>query len=380
MASRSMRFWSHSPLALIVLVGAPGALFAACTLNTTGVEAEASTSGASAGTSSSSGVGGEGGSGGALPPPVEDCTDGKDNDGNGLEDCADPACEPGYECVKSVPSGFERYVRVHTGAGGAGGAGGDALCPDGSAPLKYYVGPAKESAECSACSCTWAGASCSTPELSCYYDKNKDNMCGGLPELVAKGNDLVCDVNPDVPWDDKVWCKLTAPGAVASQGTCDKSGGVLAASPAWQDTVDVCPIEKAGGGCMSGNVCVPRGGSGSSELCIDVASDQPCPGEWSASPIKAYEDVKDNRSCAPCDCNVDSISCSDAYYIVYDVDSCFGGKREIHSADCVDVSDLLDNTSGAVRPVAGKPSEGTCSGGEPTGKVEPEKPHTICCK
>lgn len=225
-------------------------------------------------------------------------------------------------------------------------------------------------------------ASCSAPQLSCYYDSSKNNMCNGNQDLLAKGDDLGCVENPAVPWNDGAWCQLTAPGAVVSPGTCDKAGGVLSNPETWEGTVRVCPIAQAGGGCSDGNVCVPKGESESSKLCIEMAGEEECPSDWGAEPIQGYVDGTDSRSCVPCACDVSAIDCSEGHYIVYDTDSCFavGTEIEIKQGTCTDVSDLLDGYSGSVKPVAGKPSEGTCSGGEATGKVEPENPHKICCK
>lgn len=379
MASRSMRFWSHSPLALIVLVGAPGALFAACTLNTTGVEAEASTSGASAGpgpgSGSSSGMGGEGGSGGATPPQ-ENCADGEDNDGDMKADCADSDCQPDYECVDPVPSGFTRHVRLLAeGDGGAGGGSVELKCPHETLPVTYFTEPA-QSTECSACSCEFKGAACSSPELSCYYQNG-----GCLANVDYKGDkstNLDCVGNPgDLSIASS--CKLTGEPDLLAKGTCTSSTTEVVGE-AWGGTVNICPIEVSGGGCTGGQVCVPKGVGDATSLCIDIAAELDCPESWSTTVFQGYEDVDDTRACSDCGCDVETIKCEDGYYVVYDGDDCSGAKVNIESDACVDTSSYLDGDSGAYRPVPATPSQGTCSGGQPMGKVDATGPHKICCK
>lgn len=58
------------------------------------------------------GVGADGGSG--PSPANEDCLDGRDDNGDGAGDCADPSCAPYVHCVPAVdaPSGWEGYSSI----------------------------------------------------------------------------------------------------------------------------------------------------------------------------------------------------------------------------------------------------------------------------
>lgn len=47
---------------------------------------------------------------------AEACTDGIDNDGDGYVDCEDPDCQPAFQCVLSVPRGWEDPVAIHEGS------------------------------------------------------------------------------------------------------------------------------------------------------------------------------------------------------------------------------------------------------------------------
>src|SRR5580698_10770098 len=68
--------------------------------------------------------------GGASP---ENCTDGIDNDGNGLVDCADPACQPAYTCV-TAPAGWTIGAFLPSVADQPGPS-----CPTGYAPSPLHV-------------------------------------------------------------------------------------------------------------------------------------------------------------------------------------------------------------------------------------------------
>src|SRR5262245_6655050 len=45
----------------------------------------------------------------------EDCTNGVDDNGDGLIDCADPRCSPGFACVSIIPTGWQGYVALYHG-------------------------------------------------------------------------------------------------------------------------------------------------------------------------------------------------------------------------------------------------------------------------
>lgn len=326
----------------------------------------------------SGGAGGAGGSGGQAPPPPEDCTDGVDNDGDMQPDCADEDCKPDYECVDPVPTGFTQHVRMRadaSGAGGAGGAGSGATCPDGSTPLTYLTGPA-EAAECSACSCSWKDAACSSPQVSCFV---MAALCSGGADYTKKGSDLTCDADPSFV-GSLFSCRLTGDPDLLKAGTCSASTTQVV-GPAWGGTVDICPVPEGSKGCDAGQVCVPKSIDDFSSLCIENVGILDCPAGWtSESSVLGYEKGTDSRSCSSCMCDTGAVTCEGGYFIVYDGDNCSGSKIEIKTTDCVDVTSFLDSGSGALRPVPATPTKGTCTGGTPAGKVTPGGAHTICCK
>src|SRR5262249_44260713 len=84
-----------------------------------------------------------------APPAVENCTNGVDDNGNGLVDCADPACQPGYECLPAPAAGWT-VARVDTGASNSAAP----PCPTGyGSPSTLGSGFAVPSPGCTTCSC-----------------------------------------------------------------------------------------------------------------------------------------------------------------------------------------------------------------------------------
>jgi hypothetical protein len=102
--------------------------------------------GSGGGSVSSSTGGGAGGSGdGGAGPVVEDCTNGKDDDGDARVDCADPDCQEEFSGV-ALPTGWSAVVLVE---------GDAATCPS-NAPLELFDGgndPVGDPVTCSGCAC-----------------------------------------------------------------------------------------------------------------------------------------------------------------------------------------------------------------------------------
>jgi hypothetical protein len=371
----------------------------ACSIDTQGTGAEnnagggpgpgvGGSSGSGAGATSGSGAGASAGSGasGAGGTGPENCLDGKDNDGNDLVDCADPACKSGYECDPAVPSGWQGYYRLF-GQTNDASAQPPIPCPDGSQPTRMYTNPA--AAACSQCQCgAVTGAQCSGPNISCSTTARD---CGGAADWTANIPDSNCHKNGN---PTLLSCEVPQ-STVTNPGTCAPSGGTYTnASHEFDDLVDVCGGTQAGGGCSTGAACVPRAsGEYAAYLCIQKAGDSTqvpnCPAGWGTKPfIVAYQSGVDQRGCSPCQCTPTGESCNAAAYTFYDESDCttcsVGCDNPITvSTACQDVTELLDgNTWSAKLTVAPSLVGGSCapSGGQPTGSVQGQGAMTFCCQ
>src|SRR6185295_20319044 len=111
----------------------------------------------------------------------------------------------------------------------------------------------------------------------------------------------------------------------------------------FQQRLDVCGTDKAGGGCPAGKVCVPKGQGGPTEsLCVRHDGAQACPAGWSKT-IAGFGGATDTRACGGCLCGGPGTTCSDASYTFFDLDQCqTQGQSDnpipINSTNCADVS------------------------------------------
>jgi hypothetical protein len=232
-----------------------------------------------------------------LPP--EDCMNGKDDDGNGLIDCADPACSAGYMCVPQVPIGFTGPAEVYDGSK-------PPEC-DPLYPIDYFTGYATPQCDfsCNPCTCgTPAGVTCGSPGFS--YTTDALSLCP-KPQPVPLG---LCNNNVDT----KIAKFATSAGA-ANGGNCVAGGGTANLSPITWNTGHICGAEAKGGlGCAQGYVCWPKPQQPFlPQACVFASGDLRCP-ETGYTVRRNYydsQDVKDARRCAStCGCSTPSgVSC-----------------------------------------------------------------------
>lgn len=368
--------------ALLIALGGSGALAlgpASCTLDVNGT-APGPTTGGPGGGGPGSGGGGQGG----AAPGVEDCLDGVDNDGDGVADCADTEdCAPAdFACVDAPPDGWTGNVRAARAPHPAGGALPE--CPAGTTPLDRFAEPAAD-AQCSACDCAWTGASCTPPELSCWWSTES---CSGSASVAYNNAQAQACVEPSYS-SFTGSCRITAPGQLISPGTCAiaDGGGTLQNPDTWATDVRLCAGAAPGAGCDGGQVCVPRATTGSPELddaiCITREGTDPCPDGWTDLDLQTYEGATDDRKCSACSCDLAQVGCANGSWRAYDLDACLvviGGVADIAAPDCTPVSDYLDSGSFSLMAYAAEATEPPCPASQPSGSVAPAGPTKLCCK
>lgn len=327
--------------------------------------------GGTAGTAGQAGTGGTGGSG-----TVEDCLDGIDNNGDGLVDCADPQCTPGYKCVAAAPPQWESYFWLND-QGWQLQEPPSEPCPSGRDPRRYYAEPGQRN-DCD-CNCgELTGAECAPAKLGC--STNSDN-CNNPQDWTATYADGACHKPPT---NNRLSCRLTEPARVQAAGSCTESLTVDR-DPTWGTVHDACRIEDSGRGCPPQQVCVPRGqGEYDGPVCIRREGDRTCPGGWSTQ-VKVYQGGTDDRDCTECTCSItpDDVTCSGTVYTVYDDNNCSDQERsEIGSGQCVNATPLIDYNSASIRLTQLPTATGACTalGGYPIGRVDTHGTTTFCCE
>lgn len=319
------------------------------------------------------GAGGAGGNG----IQSEDCTNGLDDDEDGRIDCTDSDCISGYECRVAVPVGWTPYWLLEKEYQDKSLT----VCPDGQNAIVWYTEPAT-TMNCSQCSCSFTGATCSAPPFTCAYSTTECTMNGTQP--YASNGTPACYVLPTPQGNTYGSCKLTGPSTPTNLGTCVGTASTVTGPPKFGGEVRLCaaPID-AGAGCASGDVCgVKKPGTfGQGRACIEQVGITQCPDGWSAQTFTAFEGGTDARQCSNCGCDTSTITCSGGSVSMFFKKDCMLTRGTMTDASPCLSSIYFEAVSGAsAKFILGTPSDGSCAQATPSGVVEGTGPHTVCCR
>ena len=298
---------------------------------------------------------------------AEDCANGKDDNCDGLIDCADPVCQnAGYECV-ALPAGWSGPVAL------ASVAGGNFPSCTGS-----YATPAQQGHDGTAGSAATCGCSCGGPtNVSCntgigvsYYTNGGCTTANGganLPNVgfcVTTGDSSNTGVEGD-----------TQPAGY--NGDCTSTPSKTVPAITYSNSYTACSYDGPAdtGGCTSAQ-CVqgPAGG----KTCVYEAGDNACPATTYTVKTLFYTGDTDTRSCSTCTCTATAATCTGTIN-VYSGGSCTGSLLAT-----VTTNEACSSAPGALSSVATavNTNPGTCGNngtGGPTGSVTATSPITVCC-
>jgi hypothetical protein len=314
---------------------------------------------------------------------AEDCVNSVDDDYDGLVDCADPDCTPGYQCEDAVPPGWDGYYRLRKNKF-------DAFlpvetCPSGIKGARYYLDP-DNTVTCQPCICDKpSNFLCGPPHIECQSD---DKSCS-KPWVVGWDAPTACEtISTGFSSEHIISCRLTGKADVVKLGTCDPSTTTNLNTAMWKSMVDECSFA-SGAGCGAGACVLKSAGSNDGPLCIGKKGIVDCPVEWPEG-MTIYASGADNRVCSACTCDVSAVKCAGGIYTFYDANACapcpgaecYGEMQVGPGVDCRDLTLLADghDFSAQVTSPAQPVSGCTPSGGEPSGSVEPAGEMTVCCK
>jgi hypothetical protein len=323
------------------------------------------------GTSSGGAAGGDGGSG--AQAGGENCINGTDDDGDQLADCADPECQPDWECAVTPDAAWAGPFTYHQRDGGA-------ALPSCAAfwqgHTDYDVGALSvPDAQCNGCTC-------GTPNLQCGLASTEvftGSSCSGLDQTLTPSSADVCLQFNGTDVDS--FNGLT--GAVLDASCQPAGGGVSALPPAIPlQQGRACEGTLLGGGCSGQQVCAPRSTS-QAPLCIVQAGDLPCVAPYSNKTL-VHAGRSESRDCTACSCDpATSVQCWGATEI-FTNGSCSGVPAATVSNDGIgcDHPHLTNVPDGSFLYTPTIPSSGPCPpvGGTPTGTVTQTDETTICCR
>ncbi len=300
--------------------------------------------------------------------PTENCSNGVDDNCNGLVDCQDPACgTQGFACAPSTPAGWSVVDFA---------ANAQPPCSTGYAnPAPFVEGPdaaAGCTCQCGAPNldpCAQGTVSLALGQTGCgcrTISGTSDGHCdsfgapipGPCPGFTYGTNltpplgvqQVACAVTPQLP-----------PLTFAAMGrSCS-------------------PDTDGGGGCEAGG-CYPTVAAGS--WCIATAGNVTCPpGFTRQHVIYAPASVMDTRACNGCACGSNASTCSGARLTVYTDSAC------TLSPITMTADGICDTFSGdptgyqyfrytAMADTAGCSQQGTPTVG---GGITATSPMTVCC-
>lgn len=314
---------------------------------------------------------------GSLPPPDPDCSQAPDG---GATD---------YECVERPPTGWSGPVALYNDLSNLPVPS----CPSLFTATPVFEGHAAldtESADCSVCSCSVSGVTCSAPTSEQFHSGSScSGTCGWSPQGESGFKPGVC---AGMTFPNAAQC--AAPTSVdlgtstpSGAASCTPSTQTPTISPvAWADKVRACHAPTSDKGCGGGSVCAPKVSHPfESSLCIVRIGegDVSCPeGSYSQKHV-FYRDAVDNRSCSDCQCgSATNVRCEGELKTYASTTGCANEDGSIPLGTCGDFPPAFAEGDGYAkwfRFIAQPKATCPASGGQPTGTVTPTKPQTICC-
>lgn len=333
-------------------------------------------------------------------PPVEDCTNGVDDDGDSLIDCKDTADCADYACVSSVPANWTGYYELYQGAP-AGDPGCSEAYPDPAYVGNYNLNA--PAANCNACLCgSPQGEVCNPPPVVTVMD----TACNGTPTAnlsldLPGGWNGTCSspVNMNGPYylqggfticgpDGMQPCNqalTTAPPTVTGGFCASSGGGGMVPNAMWEGFARACQQSMPmGQGCNLSQKCMPKPKAPYSTLiCIRRAGDFNCPAGQFSTKFVFYDDYTDSRACSPCSCGAPMGSTCEGNVSVYSdtfANSCTQLASTFPAGGCGNIAGNPPVGPTKFTQTMG-PNGGTCSaiGGQPVGQATKTFPQTFCC-
>ena len=320
-------------------------------------------------------------------PTTEDCTNGKDDDCNGLSDCSDPACmAQHYACVPGWPAGWAP-VALNDAYSDAGSTPTPPTCASqdpnypNQAAIGYYA-PIATPATCD-CGCgSISGVTCSAPTVGCGPN------CGQLTTTTL-ALDGGCTTRASQGGLDG--CQVSDPGT-PSGGTCGAGTGtpsITAWGGQWEGAGRVC-VTNVGfvfstgvaGGCPAGDSCIQPPANGI--VCIADPGETTCPSSGQYIHQRDYNTTAtDGRTCAgSCTCSpsLTTATCS-PIVTMYSQDGCMAANPSATvTTACHSTSNWGSDFSATATPGV---SGGSCAAGGSyalTGSIAPSGTQTtVCC-
>ncbi len=304
---------------------------------------------------------------------TENCTNGVDDDCNGLVDCADPSCAmQGFACTASaIPSGWTLV---------AFSARTRPVCPAMYGAEQAIVSGVDGGADTCGCTCSGSSGTCvGTASYNGYPNACSTNASG----VNVAVNNGACGALGTTITSGDYYQLYFASTAQAQQGACTGAGKITAApAPTFSAGATCASPAHLGAGCSAG-VCAPPTGT-TFAACIAHPGTIACPTFGFTQQVLASTGSPgyvDGRTCGACPCAT-SITCGTVSNVaLFPNGNCSGGAAYNINTGC----QLANSTTGigsyeVAYANGGNPSCQPTGASPPGGSVKLDSNVvTICC-
>ncbi len=317
----------------------------------------------------------------ACVTTVEDCTNGVDDNCDGLVDCEDPQCSgaaAGFSCsVLPTEPGWTIVAYDATGR---------PACPDNFAsPASDVVISASGASDTCNCNCTnTAPATCQGQWA--WTTKGDTPACGTPPTSGINGVDNgACQNSSGTDNLNATFYFIGAANGVHTQaGSCSAASSVASAPPVQSVLGETCALPKAGTGCSLGAACAPNVPTGFQRCAVSTTATQ-CPNGLIQTTVATS--ISDTRMCGGCACGTVDLACNVTGMQFWEFQGCNGGVYDMNtSCQSVAGSSLGDEGGNSLSFKADLSTNGqqnacaVTSASQPSGSVTTKGSLLVCCE
>jgi hypothetical protein len=314
--------------------------------------------------------------------PGENCTNGIDDNCDGLVDCADPLCTAGYSCNAQPPVGWQGPIELY-----AGMAPPQCATPYANDVLDGNEGLNAPSAQCS-CACgAVGGADCSgSVDWTVYSDLACSTPCA--TGVMPPNNGNFCESTNGCSRTGSF--EVVAGAPLLNVASCSPAPSTKVPPYTWSTIARACgysgPTDT--GGCTGGDLCLAKPSSPfGPRPCIWQTGSTTCPnGPYSQQQI-VYGGASDGRGCTQCTCGSPTgVTCnlngSLSTYAVFGSPCSNLVATATPGGGCVTIGGMfMGGAAGIQGSVSATPQGGSCQASSvtATGTATPSMPTTVCC-
>lgn len=306
-----------------------------------------------------------------VPKGPENCTNGIDDDCNGLTDCQDMACvTAGYTCVPPATNGWSFVAFDPTGR---------PACPGTLTPKTLDVDPTDlTSPAVCGCSCT-LGTSPSCENGTITVKGGPDDTCDVGPLFVpASGGACTPFMGA---YQVTAFAQATGPGVSGGACTADPTQSIPSTGASQGET---CGGESAfGAGCSGGQVCALS--PSPFQACVHHGGQQTCVAGSGYTQAFTVGTLQDTRGCSTCTCGATPTgTCGTATWTLYTNATCGTVASQVVANGVCSATSATAGETAAAGVFAASVENVTC--GQPsampssTGSVMLTAGDTICCE